>query len=199
MTARLIVEPPMAEREAAAWTTPEERAEAAAFAPARRREYLAWRAVVRRELGRGVRIGYDPAGAPLLLDGQAHISVSHCPGRVAVLMAGHRCAVDIEPAARNFERAALRYLTSDERALSADPVWFAAAWCAKETLYKYAGQPGLDLLRDLRLERVDWRTEDHKAGAGGCVEGRIVGRIAGGGPLELAATIAGGFVVVTIA
>ena len=38
---------PMAEREAAAWTTPEERAAAAAFAPARRREFLAWRAVVR--------------------------------------------------------------------------------------------------------------------------------------------------------
>ncbi len=167
MTPRLIVEPPMAEREAAAWTTPEERAAAAAFAPARRREFLAWRAVVRRELGRDVRIGYAATGAPQLPDGQAHISVSHCPGRVAVLLAGGRCAVDIEPAARNFERAAPRYLTPDERMLSADPAWLAVAWCAKEALYKYAGRPSLDLLRDLRLEEGERCTDGCGAVAGG--------------------------------
>lgn len=214
MTVRLIVEPPMTEEEAAAWTTPGEQAEAAAFAPARRREYLAWRAVVRRELGRDVRIGYAATGAPLLPDGEAHISVSHCPGRVAVLLAERRCAVDIESAARNFGRAVPRYLSSDERDLSADPAWYAAAWCAKEALYKYAGRLGLDLLRDLRLEEVEWRTAVRGAGAGGgfagCVgdsaeggagrrvEARIVGRVAGEGPLELTATIAGGYVIATI-
>lgn len=242
MTPRLIVEPPMAEREAAAWTTLEERAAAAAFAPARRREFLAWRAVVRRELGRDVRIGYAATGAPQLPDGQAHISVSHCPGRVAVLLAGGRCAVDIEPAARNFERAAPRYLTPDERMLSADPAWLAVAWCAKEALYKYAGRPGLDLLRDLRLEEVERCTDGCGAVAGGrigelaegpaggffgaCLEGRsgvragecfeecsgtfseecagayftgrIAGRIAGGERTELVATVADGYVVVTI-
>ena len=193
---------------------------------------------MRRELGRDVRIGYAATGAPQLPDGQAHISVSHCPGRVAVLLAGGRCAVDIEPATRNFERAAPRYLTPDERMLSADPAWLAVAWCAKEALYKYAGRPGLDLLRDLRLEGVERCTDGCGAAAGGRIgelaegraggffetcfgvragecfagcsgpfseecagayfPGRIAGRIAGGERTELVATVADGYVVVTI-
>ena len=52
MIPRLLVEPPMGADEAARWTTPEERAEAAAFGSERRRaEFLGWRAIVRRELG----------------------------------------------------------------------------------------------------------------------------------------------------
>ena len=49
MIPRLLVEPPMGADEAARWTTPEERAEAAAFGSERRRaEFLGWRAIVRR-------------------------------------------------------------------------------------------------------------------------------------------------------
>ncbi len=168
----------MDESETAAWTTDEERARARTFRPGRRcREWLTWRMLVRRELGRGVRIAYDSAGAPVLPDGEASLGVSHCEGSVVVCLADRPCAVDVEVLTRDFSRAASKYMTSDERMLADDPHWPAVVWCAKETLYKYAGRRELDLLRDLRIERVD-PAADFRSGT-------LVGRIGDGGALTL--------------
>lgn len=174
LPAGLIIEAPWPEGEAAAWATAEERAAAAAFgSERRRREYLTWRALVRRELGRDVRIAYDAVGAPVLENRPEYLSVSHCDGRVAVCLSLRRCAVDIEPVTRNFGRVLSRYMTPEEQALADDPLLPAAVWCAKETLYKYAGRRELDLLRDLRITEADL--------AAGC----LAGRIAGGAPVAM--------------
>ena len=152
---RLYIEPPQTEEETSAWTTDEEVAQAAAFRnERRRREFLTWRAIVRRVLGCHTRIAYDELGAPSLPDGEAYVAVSHCSGRVAVCLSPNRCAVDIERADRDFSRVAARFLTPDEAALSTDPRWPGLVWCAKETLYKYARIPALDLLHDLSVERI---------------------------------------------
>lgn len=174
LPAGLIIEAPWPEGEAAAWATAEERAAAAAFgSERRRREYLTWRALVRRELGRDVHIAYDAVGAPVLENRPEHLSVSHCDGRVAVCLSLRRCAVDIEPVTRNFGRGLSRYMTPEEQALADDPLLPAAVWCAKETLYKYAGRRELDLLRDLRILEADFAA------------GRLVGSIAGGEPVSM--------------
>lgn len=174
LPAGLIIEAPWPEGEAAAWATAEERAAATAFgSERRRREYLTWRALVRRELGRDVRIAYDAVGAPVLENRPEYLSVSHCDGRVAVCLSLRRCAVDIEPVTRNFGRVLSRYMTPEEQALADDPLLPAAVWCAKETLYKYAGRRELDLLRDLRITEADL--------AAGC----LAGRIAGGAPVAM--------------
>lgn len=174
LPAGLIIEAPWPEGEAAAWATAEERAAAAAFGSERRRlEYLTWRALVRRELGRDVHIAYDAVGAPVLENRPEYLSVSHCDGRVAVCLSLRRCAVDIEPVTRNFGRVLSRYMTPEEQALADDPLLPAAVWCAKETLYKYAGRRELDLLRDLRITEADL--------AAGC----LAGRIAGGAPVAM--------------
>lgn len=187
MIARLRIVAPMSDEESAPWTTSEERAAAAQFGCARRRaEFLTWRAAVRREVGADAAIGYDAVGAPVLTNYPLFLSVAHCPGRVAVAVSEARCAVDIEPAARDFSRVAARCMTAEERALCADPLWPGIVWCAKEALYKYAGRPGLDLLRDLRLERFD------------PAAGRLTGRIAGGPPEELEVRCEEGFLVVAI-
>lgn len=185
MTPELLLAGLMTPEEASAWTTPDERAAAAAFgSERRRREFLTWRAVVRRRLGATVRIAYDTLGAPVLPGGEAFVSVSHCEGRVAVCLSDRRCAVDIEPAARNFRRVADRFLTPSESLLSDDPLWPGFAWCAKETLYKYAGRRELDFRRDLHLEAADLAAE------------HLVGRIADGAPVELTARLVEGFLVV---
>lgn len=174
LPAGLIIEAPWPEGEAAAWATAEERAAAAAFgSERRRREYLTWRALVRRELGRDVHIAYDAVGAPVLENRPEHLSVSHCDGRVAVCLSLRRCAVDIEPVTRNFGRVLSRYMTPEEQALADDPLLPAAVWCAKETLYKYAGRRELDLLHDLRILEADFAA------------GRLVGSIAGGEPVSM--------------
>lgn len=254
---RLFVEEPMTQAEAAAWATPSELTKAALFSPHRRREWLAWRAVVRRELGREVQIAYNDVGAPVVdfpasaldttrsaaalsetsslprsdthaafsLEARSivaadiasvqevglasppciHIAVAHCKGRLAVCISDALCAVDIEPADRNFLRAAPRYMTPAEWALAAvvpTPPWISAAsdiqpvsvdtalllpavvWCAKETLYKLAGHCELDFLRDLHVDNIDWE------------RGTLIGRIAHQDPIELSMWLRDGFVVV---
>ena len=174
----LFIEPPMDEAGVAGWVTSDELAEAGRFVrEGRRREYLTWRAVVRRELGADVRIAYDAAGAPVVDRDGVYVGVSHCRSDVP-------CAVDIEPEARDFSRAAPRYMSPSELALSGDPLLPAAVWCAKETLYKYARRPGLDLLHDLRVEAVDFAA------------GTVVGRIGGGEAIRLTLHRADGFITV---
>ena len=185
MIPSLFIEPLQELDEAACWTTADELARAASFSGERRRqEFLTWRAIVRRELGRHIRIAYNELGAPVLPDGEAFVGVSHCEGRVAVCLSEARCAVDIERADRNFSRVADRFLTPDEAALSSDPRWPGFVWCAKETLYKYAGRRNLDLLRDLRIESAD------------LAAGRLTGRIGDGAPITLSACCREGFLVV---
>ncbi|WP_418991004.1 4'-phosphopantetheinyl transferase family protein [Alistipes sp.] len=197
---RLVVAPLMEEAEAAAWATAEERDEARRMgSERRRREWLTWRALVRCTLaGRAgcnltpaaaaarFGIAYDAAGAPIVSGCAIHISVAHCPGRVVVCLSPQRCAVDIEPEARDFTAAADRFMTPAERALSDDPLLPCAVWCAKETLYKYAGRKGLDLLRDLHVDEVD------------LVAGTIRARIENGEPLRLGMRREAGFLVVFI-
>ena len=187
MTKALFIEPPMTEAEAAGRVTPAELAAAQEFLrESRRREFLTWRAVVRRELGDGVQLAYDDVGAPVVVGAEVRIGVSHCAGRVAVCISDAPCAVDIESESRNFSRAVPRYMSPEEQALSDAPLLPAVVWCAKETLYKYAGRPGLDLLRDLHIDAVDF-------GAG-----TIVGRIRDGEPVGLSLLRDAGFIAVYI-
>lgn len=134
--------------------------------------------------GADVRIAYDAAGAPVVDRDGVYVGVSHCRGRVAVCLSDVPCAVDIEPETRDFSRAAPRYMSPSELALSGDPLLPAAVWCAKEALYKYARRPGLDLLHDLRVEAVDFAA------------GTVVGRIGGGEAIRLTLHRADGFITV---
>lgn len=187
MDSRLRIEPLPEEAGAMRTATEAERTAARALpAGQRRREWLAWRAIVRRELG-AVEIGYDETGAPVLIGrNDLYISVSHCRGWVAVCISSRRCAVDIELQTRNFEKAAARFLTDEERALGDHPLLPAAVWCAKEALYKYAGEPGLDLRQDLRIEGIDFGR--------GCATGRIKS----GEPIRLSVSFENGLVAAYI-
>lgn len=156
---RLCIEPlPDAKRVAGLLVTDEERHTAESFGSERRRaEYLIWRHIVRRELGEDTEIGYSPTGSPILKNrSNLHLGVSHSRDFAAVIMSPRNCAVDIECLSRNFSTAAPRYITSDEAQLTDDPRLKALLWCAKETLYKYSGRLGLDLLKDIRIEKVDF-------------------------------------------
>lgn len=117
----------------------------------RRTEHLAWRRVVRRELGRGVEIGYNEVGAPTLNLENTHLSVAHGAGRVAVVISDKRVGIDIESLERDFTSVSSRYMSPEEQALSTHKEWGAMVWCAKEALYKLYGERGLDLKHDIVL------------------------------------------------
>ncbi len=168
---RLLVGPLMSEAEAALWVCDEELQQAASFGTEqRRREFLTWRAMLRRELGRELKIGYNELGAPVLPDRREYLSVSHAADRVAVLLSMQPTGVDIERMSRRYHRILHKYLTPAEQALSSDTRFYAAAWCAKEAAYKWAG------IRDLGFEEVEIL---------GYANDRITLSVRGGEPLRL--------------
>lgn len=129
-------------------------------ATSRRLERLAWRALL-RSLEPEARVEYLPSGKPQILNSQyQHISVSHCRGAVAVVLADRGCGVDVECRSRNFERVQSRYMTQQERSLSTHEDWAAVVWCAKEALYKMAGREGVDFLSDVVIRSA--RCHDSK-------------------------------------
>lgn len=140
----LLVRSMLTEAEVAPWVTPEELSYAATFGTdERRREFLSWRAVVRQTLGREVQIAYNELGAPVLVDRAEQISVSHAKDLLVVALSMRRVGVDIERLDRRYQRILSKYLTHEEQQISTDPRFPAAAWCAKEAIYKWAGIEGL--------------------------------------------------------
>ena len=134
----------------------EDVASAARFQNERRRcEHLAWRRIVRRELGRDVHISYNEVGAPKVDKDNIYISVSHCRDAVAVAIADCCIGIDIESLDRDFERVKERYMCDSEMTLCTDKNWAAYAWIAKEAMYKLYGRRGVELRGELRVESFD--------------------------------------------
>ena len=151
-----FIEPIADEEQLRRGATEEDLAVVASFSSEQRRcEALAWRAIVRRELGQEVKIGYDSFGGPMVENPNTHIGVSHCKDMVAVVVADAPCAIDIEDATRNFERVIERVTTPAERVLSTADDWSARLWCAKEALYKYYRKGELDFREDIEILGCD--------------------------------------------
>ena len=132
------------------------RAVAEFAAESRRRERLAWRAMLRRALGRECVIEYKPSGKPQIVDEKySHISVSHCRDMVAVAVATAECGVDVELLERRFAAVAERYMSPEELSLVNSDVERAIVWSAKEVLYKMAGTEGLELRREIRIVEIN--------------------------------------------
>lgn len=133
--------------------TAEDVASASRFQNERRRnEHLAWRRVVRRELGRGTVISYNEVGAPEVDAPDTFISVAHGAGCVAVAIADHKVGIDIESTERDFGAVSSRYMSLDEQQLCDDELWPAMVWTAKEALYKLYGKRGIELRDELQIK-----------------------------------------------
>jgi phosphopantetheinyl transferase len=138
--------------------TEHDRASVASFtSPRRRIERLAWRAALRTQIHDG-DIEYDSHGAPHLSEHPTmHIGVSHTTDMAAVIISPRRCAVDIELSSRNLDALATRFMSESEMALqnSGDTLFAVSVWCAKEAMYKYYGERGLDFIRDMEITKID--------------------------------------------
>ncbi len=124
----------------------------------RRKEWLAWHGMIRHFLGEGITAGYHLTGAPRLLNHSGHISVSHSAPYVTLYYSPHTpCGIDIEDMRRDFSRVARRTVSDAEevfREQLPEGLFLPLSWCVKEAAYKYAGIPGLDFQRDIRITDI---------------------------------------------
>ena len=156
MSSRLVIERIATEEVLREGATAEELLLVGQFGSASRRsESLAWRAIVRRELGNEVTIFHDEYGAPKVDKTGNFISVSHSRDRVAVLFSDGACAIDIESVKRDFRKVANHYLSAEEQRLAERYDLYAEMWSAKEALYKYHRKGGLDLVRDITISSYE--------------------------------------------
>ncbi len=157
MSSRVVIERIATEEALRKGATAEDLAFVERFgAESRRCEVLAWRALVRRELG-NCRISHDEYGAPKVDIADTYIGISHSRDYVALVVSDSACAIDIEDVERNFSRVATRYLSSAEQTLAEENNLFAEMWCAKEALYKYYSKGNLDFVADISI--IDYSPE----------------------------------------
>ncbi len=115
----------------------------------RKEEYLLVRWLAKEAVGETIL--YKDNGAPYILNNRLYISISHCPDAVILMVSSSPCGVDIERIDRNFERAANRFITSQDLPIT-DKKHQAWYWCTKEAVFKAHSGSIKNILSDIVIE-----------------------------------------------
>lgn len=118
----------------------------------RKKELLGGQLALRELMGRFHPIA-KKGRKPYLPNASKKISVSHTGIYVAVAMADHGIAVDIELRNRNIEKLKDKFLSEDEWVHCADdPLVPLLYWTCKECLFKIAPFQGIIFSKELHVE-----------------------------------------------
>lgn len=118
----------------------------------RKKERLATRVLLHRELGVEAHIDYLPSRRPVLTFPKKEISISHSHNYIAFSTAKFRHGVDIEVYSSRALKLHKAFLNESEVKLLAkgDSEQMATMlWSAKEAVYKFADIQGLDFSKDI--------------------------------------------------
>jgi len=124
--------------------------------PEKRLEWMASRILVAQLANDNRAVRYRGNGKPFLEGSELDLSISHTVGLAAVVTTSvSKAGIDIEIPSARISRVAHRFLHEEEESFippGEKEKYLALIWCAKETLYKMANQPGLIFKDDLRIE-----------------------------------------------
>lgn len=101
---------------------------------------------------------------PYLQDEQFHFSISHCGDYAAAIVSSDcRVGVDIEITSEKVERIKNKFLAENEQLIFSlttyDPQLTTLLWSAKESVYKWFGDGGVDFRKHIQLEGIDKNDE----------------------------------------
>lgn len=113
------------------------------------------------------------AGKPLAADGAFHFSLSHCADFAAAIVSeAGSVGIDLEQPGDRIFRIRHKFLSdADQEFLMAScgldqlqegqeaARWLTRCWSAKESVYKWYGEPGVDFCDHIRLEKIDLATQ----------------------------------------
>jgi 4'-phosphopantetheinyl transferase len=126
--------------------------------PRRQREWLASRGLAYQLLARftdePLPLNRDASGKPVFAKRGFHLSITHSPHLAAVILSErYDVGIDIEQVSAKALRVADKFLTEQEKALTAnDERQTCLYWSAKETLYKMYSQRQLIFKENLFVE-----------------------------------------------
>jgi len=127
----------------------------------KKKEFLASRKLLSHLLEQYVSILYRPDGKPYLPGQSIGISISHSEDLVVVVVSqNERVGVDVEKfPRRSLAKATGYYLSAREQewmGQEPDLRGLHIIWSAKEAIYKYVGNPDLDLLNQVWIPKFDF-------------------------------------------
>jgi phosphopantetheinyl transferase len=121
--------------------------------PKRRLEWLASRALIYNTTGCIPLVEYNKNGQPFVRQTEQNISISHTKGFAAVAISPKvTTGIDIEYPSERISRLSPRFVSDLENSfipLENPSIYHALIWCAKETVYKMAAQPGIGFIDDI--------------------------------------------------
>jgi phosphopantetheinyl transferase len=134
---------------------------------ARRREWIATRWMILKQLTELSVDAFERGDQRLHLEKRANgqlflplapgwgVSVSHCPGFAAVLLAPGRVGVDVERYRPQVLRLANRYLQAAEQSILGNDIGgLILGWAIKEAVFKWMGGGGIAFRKEIQIESL---------------------------------------------
>lgn len=106
-------------------------------------------------LGEMPQVSKDAHGKPLLPDQPFELSISHTEGYAAILLGNGRLGVDVQHYKPNVLKVRDRFLDENELQMAQDIETTTLFWAAKEAIYKYNAQPGLDFKEPITIHSIE--------------------------------------------
>ncbi|MFM7510434.1 MAG: 4'-phosphopantetheinyl transferase family protein [Bacteroidota bacterium] len=114
------------------------------------------------------KLTLNTAGKPFLEDGTQYVSFSHTTDLAAAIISPvKQVGIDVERVGERILRIRHKFLSDQEQAClqlaakletlqasAAAARWLTLCWSAKESLYKWQGESGVDFIRDLKLKSI---------------------------------------------
>jgi 4'-phosphopantetheinyl transferase len=144
-------------RSAITLSTGEESLYQSFVAESRKKQWLAYRLLLRHLLAPAdIAIEYDPSGKPFLAGTNLHISVTHTEDLAGVIISRNaRVGIDIEKIRPRIEKVRDKFISEEESLFirkETELEQLTLAWCAKEALYKLYGMRNLDFRENIRVD-----------------------------------------------
>ncbi len=125
--------------------------------PQRRLERLAVRALLNSMMNEKVYLRHHDNGRPFISNNIANLSISHTKRFVAIIYHENEpVGIDIECLSRNFAAVEHKALSDQEREYLSDKhrnTQLCILWCAKEAIYKYISENGIDFAQQIFIEK----------------------------------------------
>jgi 4'-phosphopantetheinyl transferase len=123
-------------------------------AKARKKEWLAVRALLNNMFNTKVEIGYEESGRPFLKNSPYCLSISHSSDFAAVSINTEPSGIDIQTFKPSIINLKNRFLSNQEKeSFDHDCLeWVSLYWCAKEALFKACGLNELIFKDNISIE-----------------------------------------------